>query len=183
MSITITIVTTAHRTRRFTQSDPARVSEILDSLKRCAQIFSGRTLVVVSESGTEIFSPAAITRIELESDIDLGAYLPPASNTDLRALAMGETPPIAQVDETHIATQIDFFFEGGDTLSIWAEGNRPTDALERTMRITRLFEQPIIFYRPLKPGIGFINPSVLTRAAIGVALNDAPTGAWHVKNA
>ena len=37
--------------------------------------------------------------------------------------------------------------------------------------------------RPVNPGIGFINPSVLTRAAIGVVLNDAPTGTWHVKNA
>jgi len=183
MSITITIVTTANRTRRFTQSDPARVSEVLDSLKRCAQIFSNRTLVVVSESGTEVFCPAAITRIEFESDADLSAYLPHSSHTDLRALALGETPPTAQVNELYIATPIDFYFEGGDSLSVWAEGNRPNDAMERTMRITRLFEQPIIFYRPVNPGIGFINPSVLTRAAIGVVLNDAPTGTWHVKNA
>ena len=37
MSITLTIVTTANRTRRFKQSDPVRITEILESLKRCAQ--------------------------------------------------------------------------------------------------------------------------------------------------
>ena len=71
MSITITIVTTANRTRRFTQSDPARVSEILESLQRSAQLFANRSLIVVADESTEIFCPAAITRIEIETDIDL----------------------------------------------------------------------------------------------------------------
>jgi hypothetical protein len=91
MSITITIVTTANRSRRFTQSDPARVSEILDSLKRCTQLFSNRSLIVVSDDSTEIFCPAAITRIELRA-ILIHAYLPPAETPIFVPLAY-ETPP------------------------------------------------------------------------------------------
>lgn len=77
MSITLTIVTTANRTLRFTQSEPQQVSEILASLRRCTQLFSNRTLVVVSDTGTDVFSPASITRIEIETDADLSPYLPP----------------------------------------------------------------------------------------------------------
>jgi len=182
MSITITIVTTANRTRRFTQSDPARVSDILESLKRCTQLFSSRSLVVVSDASTEIFCPAAITRIEIATSTDLTAYLPSARNTDIRALAVGETTPLATVDNQHLAIPADFFFEGGDSLSTWIEGARPSDAMERTMRISRLFEQAVIFYQPTTPGIGLMNPAVMTRSTLGVALDDAPAGAWHVKN-
>ena len=182
MSITITIVTTANRSRRFTQSDPVRIGELLDSLQRCTQLFSNRTLVVVSDTSTDIFCPAAITRIEIETTADLSAYLPPGRNNDIRALALGETLPPTQVDDQHIAIPTDFFFEGGDSLSTWLEGPRPTDAMARTMRITRLFEQSVIFYQPTVPGIGLMNPAVMTRATLGVALNEAPAGAWHVKN-
>ena len=74
MSTHINIVTTANRTLRFTQSTPAQISEILASLRRCTQLFSNRTLVVVADSGTEVFSPASITRIEIETDADLSTY-------------------------------------------------------------------------------------------------------------
>jgi hypothetical protein len=183
MSITITIVTTANRTRRFTQTDPARVSEILDSLKRCTQLFSNRSLIVVSDDSTEIFCPAAITRIEIETDTDLTPYLPPGRNTNIRALELGEAPPPIIFDNQTLSIPADFFFEGGDSLNTWIEGPRPADAMERTMRITRLFEQPVVFYQPAKPGIGLMNPAVMTRSTLGAALTEAPTGAWHVKSA
>jgi hypothetical protein len=90
--------------------------------------------------------------------IDLSAYLPHASHTDFRALALGETPPTLR--------SMNF---------ISMRWNVPCG-------LPASLNKPIIFYRPVNRGIGFINPSVMTRAAIGVALNDAPTGAWHVKN-
>lgn len=183
MSITLTIVTTANRTLRFTQSEPQQVSEILASLRRCTQLFSNRTLVVVSDTGTDVFSPASITRIEIETDADLSPYLPPAWEIAARTLAPGERLAAAMVDDHHIAARIDFFFEGGDTLATWFERKRPLGAAERTMQIARLFEQPIIPYHPVNPGIGFMNPAAMTRASLGIVLNDAPASAWHVKNA
>lgn len=183
MSITISIVTTANRTLRFTQSEPARISEILSSLQRCTQLFSNQTLVVVSDTGTEVFSPASITRIEIETEADLTPYLPPAWEIPARALAPGENLTPALIDDHHIAARLDFFFAGGDTLATWFERKRPLGAAERTMQVTRLFEQPLIPYHPVRPGIGFMNPAALTRASLGIAMNDAPASAWHVKNA
>ena len=183
MSITITIVTTANRTRRFKQSDPQRVTEILESLKRSAQLFTSRSLVIVADDSTDVFAPAAITRIEIETTIDLTPYLPPGRNTNIRALALGEMLPPTQLDEETIAVSADFFFAGGDTLSTWLENPRPADVIERTMRLSRLFEQTAIFYQPTTPGIGLMNPHVMTRTLIGAALPDAPTGSWHVSEA
>ena len=182
MPTKITIVTTANRTLRFTQSDPARISEIIESLKRCAQIFSKRTLVLVSDQGTEIFSPSAITRIEIETNVDLVPYLPPAMEISTRALALGETEPPSAMDEEHIATRVDFYFAGGDLLPTWFERPRPSGAADRTMQVTRLFEQSVIPYRLLTPGIGLMNPAVMTRASLGIAMSDLPTGAWHVNH-
>ena len=183
MSITITIVTTANRTRRFKQSDPVRINEILESLRRCAQLFSSRSLVVVSDNSTEIFCPSAITRIEIETAIDLTPYLPPGRNTNIRAMALGDPLPPTVINERDISVSADFYFAGGDTLSAWIENERPSDALERTMRVTRLFEQPVIFYQPTSTGIGLMNPAVMTRCLLGAALPDAPTGSWHLTDA
>lgn len=184
MSITITIVTTANRTRRFIQSDPARINEILESLQRCSQLFSNRSLVVVSDNSTEIYCPSAITRIEIETGIDLAPYLPPGRNTNLRATGLGDPTPETILNEQKISVSADFYFEGGDSLCAWFENNeRPKDALERTMRITRLFEQDVIFYQPTSPGIGLMNPAVMTRSTLGAQLPDAPSGSWHVQDA
>ena len=183
MSITLTIVTTANRTRRFKQSDPVRITEILESLKRCAQLFSNRSLVVVSDTSTEIYNPSAITRVEIETEIDLTPYLPPGRNTNIRTMALGESLPPTILNEQDISVSADFYFAGGDNLSAWLENPRAADALERTMRITRLFEQAVIFYQPTTPGIGLMNPAVMTRCALGAALPDAPTGSWHLMDA
>ncbi len=179
MSIILTLVTTANRTRRFKQSDPQRITEILESLGRCAQLFSQRSLVVAADHSTHIFSPASLTRIEIETSTDLTPYLPAGSNVTLRALALGEAIPEIEINDTLISVPIDLFFEGGDTLSMWLDNNRPADAIERTMRISRLFEQPVLIYRPTTPGIGLINPQAMTRAAVGAALPDVPAGSWY----
>ncbi len=179
MSITITIVTTANRTRRFKQSDPQRINEILESLKRCSQLFASRSLIVVSDNSTDVFAPAAITRIEIETAIDLAPYLPPGRDTNIRAIGLGEASPPILLSEEIISVPADFFFEGGDTLSTWFENPRPADPIERTMRLSRFYEQSVIFYQPTTPGIGLMNPHVMTRTLIGAALPDVPTGSWH----
>ena len=183
MSITITIVTTANRTRRFKQSDPQRINDILESLRRCTQLFTGRSLIVVSDNSTDIFAPAAITRIEIETEIDLTPYLPPGRNTNIRAIGLGESLPPVVLSEDMISVSADFFFEGGDTLPTWFENDRPADAMERTMRLSRLFEQAIVFYQPTRPGIGLMNPHVMTRTSIGAAMPDVPSGSWHATDA
>jgi hypothetical protein len=183
MSIAITIVTTANRTLHFKQSDPTHVDEILSSLRRCNNLFTNRTLVVVSDTGTEVFSPRSITRIEIQTDADLSPYLPAAWEVSATAMGPGEAPPATKLDDDHVAAKIDFFFEGGDSLSTWFERKRPSGIAERAMQITRLFEQAIIPYHLGKPGIGFMNPGTMTRASLGISLDDAPAGAWQVKSA
>lgn len=183
MSIAITIVTTANRTLHFKQSDPAHVEEILSSLRRCNNLFTNRTLVVVSDTGTEVFSPTSITRIEIQTDADLSPYLPAAWEVSATAIGPGEVPPATTLDQDHVAAKIEFFFEGGDTLSTWFERKRPSGVAERAMQITRLFEQHILPYHLSQPGIGFMNPATMTRASLGVSLDDAPAGAWQVKHA
>lgn len=179
MSISITVVTTANRTLRYKQSDPVHVEEILASLRRATQLFTNRTLVIVSDTGTEIFSPSAIARIEFATEADLTPYLPPAWGIPARALAPDEIPPAAQIDDTHVATRIQFFFHGCEPLAIWFERERPSGSTERAMQITRIFEQAIFPYHLSVPGIGFMNPATMTHASIDTPLDEAPTGVWR----
>jgi hypothetical protein len=188
MSITITIVTTANRTRRFTQTDPVRIGEILDSLKRCTQLFSNRSLIVVSDNSTDVFSPSAITRIEIETDTDLTPYLPPGRNTNIRALALGETPPAIQLDDLNASVPADFFFEGGDTSECHLDRRAiaQLDAMPSARcSITRLFEQPVIIpYQPTTSGYRFDEPiALMTRSTASALphLTIRQAGTWHVK--
>jgi len=180
MSIAITIVTTANRTRRFTQTDEACIQGVLDSLKRSGQLFSNRTLIIGSGEHTEIFSPSSITRIEIETERDLSGYLPAQGETQLSLIPAGSTTPPVEVSETAIATQLDFYFEGGDTVAIWISGPRPSSANDRLMQLTRLFDQPILMYRLEGGGVGFMNPATMTRALIASAVEVLPTGAWRL---
>lgn len=183
MSLAMSIVTTANRIRRFTQADPARIEEILASLRRTAQLFSGRSLIVVGEHSTELFSPHSITRIEIETALDLGPYLPSAWKLDLRALAPAEVTAGSRIDEQAVASRVDCFFEGGDTLALWVETQRPASHGERSQRVATLFEQPVLPYRPSAGGIGLINPANLTRLHFAAALDDPPASAWHLREA
>lgn len=183
MSLAITIVTTANRSRRFFQTEPAHVAGILDSLKRCGQLFSSPSLIIVSDTATEVFNPKSIARLEIETQIDLAPYLPPPWDLSILAIDPDALTGEGYVDNENLSTRVDFFFEGGATLAAWAEGPQPVGTMERTARITRIFEQPVIPYRPLKPGIGFINPAAMTRARIGVAADHPPAGCWYANEA
>jgi hypothetical protein len=168
MSITITIVTTANRTLRFTQSAPQQISEILASLQRCTQLFSNRTLVVVSDTGTDVFSPGSSSPASSWKPRLISAPICRTPAIPKFAPARWDcATPTPEVNEpSYRRRRIDFFFEGGDSLATWFEAQSPARcAAERTMQITRLFEQPIIFYHLVNPGIGFMNPSVMTRAS------------------
>ena len=184
MSLAITIVTTANRTRRFFQTDPARVREVLESLKRCGQLFSGHSLVIVADDTTEVFQPKAITRIEVETQIDLGPWLPPAwDEAGIWALDPDDQTAACSLDNEGLSSCMDFYFEGGDKLHAWIERRHEAGLVERTSRLTHLFEKPCIPYRPLTPGVGFLNPAAMTRFTLGVAAANPPAGTWRLSEA
>jgi hypothetical protein len=184
MSLAITIVTTANRTRRFFQADPARVADILESLRRCGQLFTNHSLVIVADQATEVFQPKAITRIEIETQIDLGPWLPPAwDEAGICALPPDSLTGSGSLDDEGLSSRMDFHFEGGDMLHAWIERRHEAGFAERTSRLTHLFERPCIPYRPLTPGVGFLNPAAMTRFTLGVAATHPPAGAWHLSEA
>jgi hypothetical protein len=183
MSIAVTIVTTANRTRRFTQADEAGIQEILESLRRSGQLFSARTLIVGSAQETEIFSPASITRIEIETQRDLAAYLPQLGDSRLTQIPEGGVTPPAEVSETHFSGRVDFFFAGGDTVALWICGPRPVGSNERLSQLTRLFEQPVLLYKLAAGGVGLMNPAAMTRALIASGSEKLPLGSWRLNPA
>ena len=86
MAISITVITTANRARRFLQTEVARIEPILDSFRRSGQIFSGKPLIIGSERQTEVFAAASIACVEIETDRDLSEHFP--SHPDLVLMAM-----------------------------------------------------------------------------------------------
>jgi hypothetical protein len=178
MTINVTIVTTANRTRRFVQNDENAIQDLFGTLRLSGQIFTHRTLIIGSERETEIFSPAAITRIEIATGRDLSAILPQLGDTQLTLIPAGAATPAPEVSDTHVAGRIDFFFEGGDSIGIWFSGPRPNNENERLMRLTRLFEQPVLMYRLPDGGVGFMNPGKMTRATVAARPDKLPAGSW-----
>jgi hypothetical protein len=184
MSLAITIVTTANRTRRFFQTDPARVTGILESLKRCNQLFTNSALVIVADDVTEVFNPRAIARIEIETQIDLTPWLPLAwDEAGISAIEANAMSGVGLLDDTGLSSRMDFYFEGGDTLAAWIERQHGGGVAERTSRLTHLFDKPCIAYRPESPGVGFVNPAAMTRFSLGVAAEHPPAGAWYASEA
>lgn len=180
MSLAITIVTTANRTRRFFQTDPARVTGILESLKRYNQLFTNSALVIVTDDGTEVFNPKAIARIEIETQIDLAPWLPLAwDEAGISAIEADALSGVGLLDDAGLSSRMDLYFEGGATLAAWIERQHGGSVAERTSRLTHLFEKPCIPYRPVNAGVGFINPAAMTRFVLGVAAEHPPAGAWY----
>jgi hypothetical protein len=180
MSIAVTIVTTANRTRCFTQTDEASIKEVLESLRRSGQLFSNRTLIIGSAHETEIFSPASITRIEIETKLDLGNYLPQHGETPLTLMTSDSTTPPEEISETHFSGQVDVFFEGGDTISTWMSAPRPSGISERMSNLTRLFDKAVLMYKLPAGGVGFMNPAVMTRVKIAAGVEKLPLGSWQL---
>lgn len=183
MSLIITIVTTANRTRSFHQNDPAQITAILDSIQRCAQWFRQHSLIIVGDDSTEIIQPASITRIEIEAQQDLAVLLPTSLWPVIHAIPADALTQPGKIDADSAASRVDFYFNGGDTLAGWLETPVSGTASERTARNSRLFEEAVITYTTQRGGIGFINPSAMTRARVGAALPYPPASAWYANEA
>jgi hypothetical protein len=180
MSIAVSIITIANRVRRFTQHDEAAIEAVFETLRRPSQLFSNRTLIIGSDRETEIFSPASITRIEIETAQDLSAYLPPPADARFTLIPVGVKPPPAELSDSHSASAAQVFFRGGDMVTLWLDAPRPKVVNERLMRLSRLFELPVIVYALPAGGVGFINPAVMTRTLLTSGLEQLPVGSWKL---
>jgi hypothetical protein len=139
--------------------------------------------VIATDSGTEIYSPRTITRVEFETADDLTPYHPANWELRFRALSPEEFAIYGEADGERIATPVEFFFEGGDTFSAWFEAARDATQAERAMRIAHLFDEPVIPYRLATSGIGLVNPAAMTRLSMGVAIAGLPKGTWYAHEA
>lgn len=183
MSLTITLVTTANRTRRFQQADPARSAAVLDSMQRCAQWFRQQSLVIIGNGQTEIINPSAITRIEIEAQTDLTTHIPVAFLPFIHAIPHDALTRPGTIEDGHAATRVEFFFKGGDTLSGWLQTPIDITPSDRTARYAHLFEEGVITYTTQCGGLGFINPGAMTRVHIDSALRYPPANAWQADEA
>ena len=179
MSITVTVITTANRVRRFTLNDQNSVDTLLERLKRSAQYFSGKPLIIGSAQHTEIFSASSMACVEFETTADLSAYLPLAHDLTITALTREQelTPFTGGLNGDHFTARIDFFFEGGHALHTRAEGVRKPALAERLMNLTSIFERPVIIYHLPQGGIGLMNPHCMTRSVVTPGVPDLPRDA------
>ena len=188
MSIAISVITTANRKRDFTQQDENLSLEIFRNLGSCGQLFSSRVLIFGSSNETEIFNPSSITRIEVVTGQDITEYIPKllmAGRLTFTALSADvmDNSPEPTINDNQVAGRVDFFFEGGDMLSVWMEGAAGSDQTERYMMLNKVFEQSVIVYKLPQGGIGLMNPAVMTRAVIKAGAPSLPQGAWRVEQA
>ena len=180
MSYSISVITTANRTRCFKQDSTENINHLLDGLKRSANIFSGKPLIIGSASQTDIFSAAAIACIELEAPFDFSSYLPAAHDLRITALTTEEAiaPFEGGVNGENFTARIDFYFLGGHVLNALIEGERKTVLADRLMNLTGIFERPVITYKLPQGGIGLMNPQAITRSVISPGVPDLPSDAW-----
>lgn len=180
MAISVTVITTGGRARRFLQTDPAASEQILGAARRSAHIFSGRPLIISSPTQTEVFAAEAIACIEFETGADLGSQLPGTGNLTLTALRSSELalPFSGSTDGDQLRARIDFFLAGGHVLHVRAEATRVPGVSERLLNLTSLFERPAISYRLPHGGGGLLNPRALLRLTLTPGLADLPREAW-----
>jgi hypothetical protein len=180
MAISITVITTANRARRFLQTEVARIEPILDSFRRSGQLFSGKPLIIGAERQTEVFAAASIACVEIETDHDLSEHFP--SHPDLVLMAMTPAqralPFTGGLEGEHFKARIDFFFTGGHVLYTSAEGVRRAALADRLMNLTGLLERQTIIYHLPQGGVGLMNPHAMTRFVISPGVPDLPRDAW-----
>lgn len=185
MAISITVITTSGRARRFLQTDPAASEHILGAVRRSGQLFTGRPLILGSAAQIEVFAPSAIACIEFETRHDLSSYLPSTGNLTLTALR-GEqldSPFVGSTDGEHLSVRIDFFLAGGYVLHVHAESTRGPGAAERVLGLASLFERPAIGYRLSHGGGGLLNPQALLRIVVTPGFADLPRETWLAESA
>jgi len=180
MSIKVSVITTANRTRSFTLDKAENISHLLDSLKRSAHMFSGKPLIIGSAAQTEIFAASSIACIELETVNDLDGYLPGGQNLLITALSAEQAmaPFAGGITGDSFKARIDFYFQGGHVLHTRVEGERKAALAERLMSLTSIFEHPVLAYRLPQGGIGLMNPQAMTRSLVTPGVPDLPRDAW-----
>lgn len=181
MPISITIITVANRHRKFCKLDESDIDEIKSSIEKYKNIFSQKTLVIGSSKETEIFSSASITRIEFDGVAGLDQRLPGTGETSIRAIDKSHSTPIAVTKHDNFVGRVDFFFEGGDTLSTLIESPRPSTHAEKIAKFTQLFDQGAVPYTTIQGGLGFMNANVMTRSLIHAASQQLPITAWRAE--
>jgi len=180
MTVSVKVVTTANKILNFVQRNPGMADAFLDSVRNSGHPFSSRSLIIASEKESQILAPSAITRIEIDGDKDLSSFLPIAGGTPLTAI-QEEKPLPRFITEDFLATRMDFFFEGGDSVALSLSTQRAMNVADRMMRITRIFEQPLITYTLANGGIGLMNPSRMTRVKLDSHLDIFPKGTWQLE--
>lgn len=183
MSVKVSVITTANRTRCFMLNDTDSIRHLLDSLKRSSHMFSGKPLIIGSTAQTEIFASTSIACIELETDRDLDGYLPGGQNLLITALSAEEVmaPFAGGLAGENFKARIDFYFQGGHVLHTRVEGERRAALAERLMNLTSIFEHPVLAYRLPQSGIGLMNPQAMTRSLVTPGVPDLPRDAWVVE--
>ncbi len=180
MSITVSVITTANRTRRFVVDNADSIKHLLDSLKHSANLFTGKPLIIGSATQTEIFAATAIACIELESASSIDGHLPGVQNPTITALTMEESiaPFAVELAGNRFKGRIDFFFKGGHVLNTFIEGERNDALAERLINLTSIFDRPFIAYHLPQGGIGLMNPHAMTRSVVTPGAPDLPRDAW-----
>lgn len=180
MSIELTVITTAPRTRRFLLSDPAAVAQVCESLRNGGRLFSGKPLIIGSAGRTEVFAATSIACLELATDIELDEYLPKPTNLTLTALPPGQCtePFVGRFEGERFTVRVEFRFTGGHKLVTRVDGVRKPVLAERVMNLTSLFERPLLDYRLTQRGVGLMNPHAVTQFVITPGVPDLPKDAW-----
>lgn len=181
MPITITIITIANRRRTFCKPEETDIDDLRSSVEKYKKLFSQKTLVIGSSTETEIFASASITRIEIDGVAGLSQMLPGAGETIIQAIESSDSAPIAATNHNKFAGRVDFFFEGGDTLSTLIDSPRPMTQAEKVAEFTQLFDQGAVPYTTIRGGLGFMNSSVMTRTLIHAASQQLPITTWKAE--
>ncbi len=181
MPITITIITIANRRRTFCRSEESAIDDLRSSVEKYKRIFSQKTLVIGTSTETEIFVSASITRIEIDGVAGLAQMLAGTGETSIKAIDASDSRPMAVATNDYFSGRVDFFFEGGDTLSTLIESPRPTTQADRVAEFTKLFDQGAVPYTTIRGGLGFMNTNVMTRSLIHAASQQLPITAWKAE--
>lgn len=181
MLATITVVTTANRHRVFVQNDRPAFEELCVGLQRYQQIFQRKTMILASSCETEIFLPSSLTRIEIQTGEDLGQYLPGTPDAVVKAFDPQQPVAGQPAAPGFFSGRVDFFFQGGDSLSTWVDGPLASHPVDRIANFNNMFNQGVVTYVPQAGGIGFMNPSVMTRAVVHAGAHVVPSDAWRAE--
>jgi hypothetical protein len=180
MIFNVTIVTTANKTLKFSQQDTEAIEQILGNLRKPSQLFTNRSMVIATGEEIQLISPASLTRIVIETELDLSDTIPQLQDAHMTLLEEGASTAAPLLTDAEISSRVDCFFEGGDTISFWLSGPRPTNPADRMLRISRLFENPVLIYKLPQGGVGFINPARLISIRLGISSDLPPNNTWRL---